>query len=388
MKKGIALILTAVLLLTGCGSSSAQAGTQENTDAAQEEAVVTETETASTDAAEKTDSQTDSQEPAASENADTTEVKEAEAEAPQGETGASSDTLVLYFSRTGEQYVVGVIDKGNTAIVAEMIAEQTGADLFEVLPADDHYPMTYEALTDVAKQEQNDNARPAYSGELPDLSKYSTIFIGAPVWWGDWPMIMYTVFENSDFSGKTLIPFSTHEGSGLSGFDKKLEGACPDSTVGKGLAIEGNDAQNNQEKARESVSGWLTELGFDMAGRNDEQLIRDVYIKMYEGMIAKDEATLREALDDSFVLVHMTGMRQSREEFISAVLDGTLNYYSAEHENMPVKINGDTAVLTGQSYVAAAVFGGGRSNWRLQQKCSLKKIDGLWNITRSVASTY
>ena len=125
-----------------------------------------------------------------------------------------------------------------------------------------------------------------------------------------------------------------------------------------------------------------------MAGRNDEQLIRDVYIKMYEGMIEKDEATLREALDDSFVLVHMTGMRQSREEFISAVLDGTLNYYSAEHENMPVKINGDTAVLTGQSYVAAAVFGGGRSNWRLQQKCSLKKIDGLWKITRSVASMY
>ena len=125
-----------------------------------------------------------------------------------------------------------------------------------------------------------------------------------------------------------------------------------------------------------------------MTGRNDEQLIRDVYIKMYEGMIAKDEATLREALDDSFVLVHMTGMRQSREEFISAVLDGTLNYYSAEHENMPVKINGDTAVLTGQSYVAAAVVGGGRSNWRLQQKCSLNKIDGLWKITRSVASTY
>ena len=125
-----------------------------------------------------------------------------------------------------------------------------------------------------------------------------------------------------------------------------------------------------------------------MAGRNDEQLIRDVYIKMYEGMIAKDEAALREALDDSFVLVHMTGMHQSGEEFINAVLDGTLNYYSAKHENMTVETNGDTAVLTGQSYVAAAVFGGGRYNWRLQQKCSLKKIDGLWKITRSVASTY
>ena len=132
----------------------------------------------------------------------------------------------------------------------------------------------------------------------------------------------------------------------------------------------------------------MRSLGFDMAGRNDIQLIREAYIRMYEGMITKDEAILRDVLDDSFVLVHMTGMRQSREEFINAILDGTLNYYSAEHEHMPVEINGDTAVLTGQSYVAATVFGGGRSNWRLQQKCSFKKVDGTWKITRSVASTY
>ena len=125
-----------------------------------------------------------------------------------------------------------------------------------------------------------------------------------------------------------------------------------------------------------------------MAGRNDIQLIREAYIRMYEGMITKDEAILRDVLDDSFVLVHMTGMRQSREEFINAVLDGTLNYYSAEHEHMHVEIITDTAVLTGQSYVAAAVFGGGRSNWRLKQKCSFKKVDGTWKITRSVASTY
>ena len=86
---------------------------------------------------------------------------------------------------------------------------------------------------------------------------------------------------------------------------------------------------------------------------------------MYEGMIAKDEDILREVLDESFVLVHMTGMRQSKEKFIKAVLNGTLNYYSAEHENLSIEINGDTAVLIGQSYVAAAVFGGGRSNWYL-----------------------
>ena len=125
-----------------------------------------------------------------------------------------------------------------------------------------------------------------------------------------------------------------------------------------------------------------------MTERNDEQIIRDAYIRMYEGMIKKDESILREVLDDSFVLVHMTGMRQPKQAFIKAVLNGTLNYFSAEHENMPVESSGDTAVLTGQSYVAAAVFGGGRHNWHLQQKCSLKKTDGVWKITRSVASTY
>lgn len=125
-----------------------------------------------------------------------------------------------------------------------------------------------------------------------------------------------------------------------------------------------------------------------MTGRNEEQLIQEAYIRMYDGMIAKDESILREVLDDSFVLVHMTGMRQPKEAFIKAVLNGTLNYFSAEHENMPVEISGDTAVLTGQSFVAAAVFGGGRSNWHLQQRCSLKKTGGVWKITRSVTGTY
>ena len=191
--------------------------------------------------------------------------------APSGKTGSDgadapseSKALVVYFSRTGEQYTVGVIEKGNTAIVAEMIAEKTGADLWEVLPADDHYPMTYSALTDVAKREQSEKARPAYKGTAPELSGYDTVFIGAPVWWGDWPMIMYTFFEqNRDaLSGKTLIPFSTHEGSGLSGFDRKLGSAIPGAAVGRGLAVRGNDAQNNRGAARDSVNAWLDGLGF------------------------------------------------------------------------------------------------------------------------------
>ncbi len=188
-------------------------------------------------------------------------AKEPEA-AVEAQEASGMNILVLYFSRTGEQYQVGVIEKGNTAIVAEMIGEATGADLFEILPADDHYPMTYKELTDVALQEQRESARPAYAGDLPDMSGYDTIFIGAPVWWGDWPMILYTVFESTPLSGKTLIPFSTHAGSGLSGFDRSLAKAYPDCTVAKGLAVAGTDAQNNPDKVQTAVANWLSELGF------------------------------------------------------------------------------------------------------------------------------
>lgn len=180
------------------------------------------------------------------------------------EPSGGSNILVVYFSRTGEQYGVGVIDKGNTAIVADMIIEATGADSFEILPQEDYYPYTYNELTEVAKKEQNENARPAYAGDVPDLSRYDTIFIGAPVWWGDWPMICYTFFENNadSLTGKTLIPFSTHAGSGLSGFDRKMSSALPNSTVGEGLAISGSDAQNNQDSVRNKVNEWLSGLGF------------------------------------------------------------------------------------------------------------------------------
>ena len=216
------------------------------------------------------DTKADTKQAAPSE--DVTEISEAASTTVETETEestddeplAESDILVVYFSRTGEQYTVGEIEKGNTAIVAEMIGEEAGADLFEILPADDHYPMTYDELTDVAKQEQNEKARPEYSGEVPDLSAYSTIFIGAPVWWGDWPMIMYTFFEENEeaLSGKTLIPFSTHEGSGLSGFDSKLGSACPDSIVLDGFAVRGNEAQNEQDSVRDSVNKWISELGY------------------------------------------------------------------------------------------------------------------------------
>ena len=245
------LALGLILSLAACGSaeSSTGQGTENRSEA------VTAEETGSQTASADDETAPEQTEESAGEAA-STDTDESDPE--------SSRILVVYFSRTGEQYTVGVIDHGNTAIVAEMIAEETGADLFEVLPENDHYPMTYAELTDVAKKEQSENARPAYAGEVPDLSQYDTIFIGAPVWWGDWPMIMYSFFEeNTDaLAGKNLVPFSTHEGSGLSGFDNKLSSAIPGSTVLKGLAARGNDCQNNQESVRESVKDWIAELGF------------------------------------------------------------------------------------------------------------------------------
>ena len=250
-KKLFCLVLTLGLLLSMAACGSMPQDTNEKTPAP-----VSEEPTKSSEAGSEANAVPTEPEPLGE-----PEVKPSENASEETEA-SSTRTLVVYFSRTGEQYTVGVIDKGNTAIVAEMIAEETGADLFEVLPVDDHYPMTYNELTDVAKQEQNDKARPAYAGELPDLSGYDTVFIGAPVWWGDWPMILYSVFENNDFSGKKLVPFSTHEGSGLSGFDKKLASACPDAEVLDGLAVRGNDAQNRQDSVRETVQDWLSGLGY------------------------------------------------------------------------------------------------------------------------------
>ena len=120
----------------------------------------------------------------------------------------------------------------------------------------------------------------------------------------------------------------------------------------------------------------------------DNRLMEATYQKMYEGMVTKNEPLLREVLDDSFVLVHMTGMNQSKEDFIEAVMNGTLNYFSGEHESLSVNVRGEMAFMTGRSKVAAAVFGGGQHTWRLQQKCILKKSNGCWKIIRSVVSTY
>lgn len=121
---------------------------------------------------------------------------------------------------------------------------------------------------------------------------------------------------------------------------------------------------------------------------DDKALVENCYRRMYDGMIEKDNGILSEVLDDTFVLIHMTGMRQSKSVFIRAVADGTLNYYSANHQHIDAEIHGDRAELIGQSAVNAAVFGGGRHTWRLQLKLKLIRKANTWKITEASASTY
>lgn len=164
-------------------------------------------------------------------------------------------TLVVFFSRTGENYAVGNIKKGNTHIIAEMIAEETGSTLFQIEPVE-AYPDNYTKCTEVAKQEVESEARPAIKGDVL-VENYDVIYIGYPNWWGNMPMPVYTFIEKHDWQGKTVIPFCTHEGSGLSGTEAKLKKACEGATILEGLAIRGATAQKSQEQARKTVRNWL-----------------------------------------------------------------------------------------------------------------------------------
>lgn len=163
--------------------------------------------------------------------------------------------LVAFFSRTGENYAVGHIEKGNTHIVAEMIAEETGGTLFQIEPVMP-YPDDYDECVDIAKKELETNARPAVKNNIA-VEDYDIIFIGYPNWWGDMPMAVYTFIEKHDWNGKTVVPFCTHEGSGLSGTESRLKSACKGASVQKGLAVRGATAQNSREQARKTVENWL-----------------------------------------------------------------------------------------------------------------------------------
>ena len=122
--------------------------------------------------------------------------------------------------------------------------------------------------------------------------------------------------------------------------------------------------------------------------QTDSQQIEALYKQMYRAMIAKDTATLGSLLDENSVLIHMTGTRQPKHDYLRAIKDGTLNYYSVEDDEIMATVDGDTATMTGRSRVNAAVYGGGRHTWRLQIRSTLVKRNGRWFLVEQRASTY
>lgn len=167
--------------------------------------------------------------------------------------------LVVFFSHTGENYGVGNISEGNTHIIAKMIGEVTGGTLFEIVPENDYPHDSYDAVVEIAKQEKARKARPAVKDDIA-VEDYDVVFIGYPNWWGDMPMPVYTFLEKHDWRGKTIAPFCTHEGSGLSDTEPRIAAACDGALVVKGLAVRGEVAQNRRAQAFDEVKSWIEEL--------------------------------------------------------------------------------------------------------------------------------
>lgn len=166
--------------------------------------------------------------------------------------------LIVYYSRKGENYWGGGIrrlEKGNTEIVAEMIQEAVGGDLFEIDTVNP-YSTDYTTCTQEAQQELRNNARPELKEYLDGLDSYDTIFVGYPNWWGTMPMAMFTFLEHYDLTGKRILPFCTNEGSGMGSSEKDLRKLCAGATIERGLAIRGSEAA----KSEGHVNAWLKSL--------------------------------------------------------------------------------------------------------------------------------
>ena len=189
------------------------------------------------------------------------------------ETVPASETkaLIVYFSRVGNSAFEENVDVvtsaslnvgedgaliGNMQVLANMISEHTGADVFEI-QVTELYPSAYRATTNQAKEEQNKEIRPELATQVENMADYGVIYLGYPNWWGELPMAVCTFLESYDFSGKTIIPFCSHEGSGLGGGPRQIAELCPNATLLDGFAVRGGSVMN----AQEDLLAWLDNLG-------------------------------------------------------------------------------------------------------------------------------
>ena len=243
MKKlSLLVIFLSAILLTGCNSNPTPEVINEAITEKVEENI---TEDITEDVTENME-----QEP-------TIIPENAQAENNQSE---KNKTLVVYFSRADENYSVWVVEKWNTAFLAEHIANYLNADSFEIKPVIP-YPTSYDETTKQATQELNDNARPKYIWDVSNWSEYDTIFLWYPIWWWDLPMIVYTFIESHDFSWKTVYLFNTHEWSGISGTYNSLKNKLSTANVNTdGLPMRWQDAR--KDSAKREIEKWLQGLWF------------------------------------------------------------------------------------------------------------------------------
>jgi flavodoxin len=171
---------------------------------------------------------------------------------------ANSKSLIAYFSRKGNNYVGGSIVNlpiGNTEVVAKKIQALTGSELFQIRTVK-AYPEDYTETTNVAQDELSENARPEFTAMVDDMDSYGVIYIGYPNWWGTMPMAVFTFLDSYDFSGKTIIPYCTHEGSGMGSSERDIKKLCPKAKVLSGLAIKGGTVG----RADKDLAIWLKKL--------------------------------------------------------------------------------------------------------------------------------
>ena len=182
----------------------------------------------------------------------------------EGEDGVAEEgpMLVIYFSRAGENWQVGFVERGNTAVMVDYICDLADVDVFEIEPATP-YPDGYEDCKTAATAEFNSDARPAILSESEDFSDYSIILVGGPVWWARPPMIFRTFFEaHPELEGKVFIPFGTHGGSGVGSYTSLIREYYPSATILESLGIAGSDIRNTA--ARQTVEAWLKRLGIEL----------------------------------------------------------------------------------------------------------------------------
>jgi flavodoxin len=163
--------------------------------------------------------------------------------------------LIAYYSRKGNNYVGGNIINipiGNTEVIAKKIKDFIGGDLFEINTVK-AYPIAYDETTNIAKDELRKNAHLELTDTVKNMDDYDIIYLGYPNWWGTFPMAVFTFLESYDFSHKTIVPFCTHEGSGIGSSERDIKKRCPNAKFLPGIAIRGSSVAN----ADNIVQSWL-----------------------------------------------------------------------------------------------------------------------------------